>query len=97
MAIVRLDQWAVRSPEPVGAQTGEGFALLSTDQRQYFVLNDSAAAIWHRLSEPIQLGALAKAIAAEFHIAAAEAGEAVVGVVAQFLEQNIVIVQDAPF
>ena len=95
MPPLRLDQWAVRSAEPVGARTREGFALLSTEQQRYFVLNDSAAAVWERLAQPIELRALAEMIAAAFALAPGDAGQAVLDVVAQFREQNIVSVWDA--
>jgi hypothetical protein len=97
VAAVRLDQWAVRSPEPVAAQTGEGLALLSAERNRYLVLNESAAAVWERLAGPIQLQALAEAVAGVFGITTVEAGEAVLDVVAHFLDQNIVSVQDEPF
>ena len=93
--MLRLDQWAVRSPDPVSAQTGEGLAILSTEQNRYIVLNESAAVIWERLAQPIALRALSQTIAADFNLAPEEADAAVLDVVAHLLEQNIVSVRDA--
>jgi len=92
-----LEHWAMRSPEPVAAQTGEGLALLSAAQGKYFVLNETAAAIWEGLARPIALHALAAELAGQFGIPRDEAGSAVIDLVAEFHEQNIVRVQVGRF
>jgi len=92
-----LGHWAVASPDVVAAQTGEGLALLSADEGKYVVLSESAAAIWVGLAKPIALRALADEIARQFGLTQAEAGDAVLDLVAEFHEQNIVLVRDGQF
>jgi len=88
MTGLSLDDWAVRSVEPVVAR--DGTLLLSLREQKYFTLNGSAAAIWAKLEKPIQLARIRDELVAEFQVPPEEAGKAVLDFIAGLAAQNIV-------
>jgi len=92
-----LEDWAVRSSEPVMASSADGTVLLSVREGKYFVLNATAAAIWAKLETPVRLRQIRDEIAVEFQVSPDEAGAATLEFVVQLAQLNIVIVQSAAF
>ena len=97
MNLPDIDDWAMRSREPVAADTADGTVLLSLATQKYFSLNATAAAIWTRLETPTQLSAIRDAIALEFRAPRGEVEIAVREFVASLVAQNIVTVQKHAF
>jgi hypothetical protein len=83
-----LEDWVVRSGEPVAAR--EGTLLLSLAEQKYVSLNATGAAIWAKLARPIQLARIRDELVAEFGAPPEEAGQAVLDFISGLAAQNIV-------
>jgi hypothetical protein len=92
MSLLGLDNWVVRSPEPIAAEVGDGLVMLSVQEGKYFSLNPSAAAIWRRLETPMRISELCDHMVDEFDISREHAVQAVSGFVAKLIEQKIAAV-----
>ena len=92
MSLPDIDDWAVRSGEPVVADTQDGQVLLSLKEQKYFTLNATAAAIWTKLAQPTQLSRVRDALVEEFGVEPDVAGGAVLDFVGRLAAQNIVTV-----
>jgi hypothetical protein len=92
-----IEDWAVRSHEPVAADTAAGAVLLSLKAQKYFSLNPTAAAIWARLETPSQLCTIRDALVLEFHAPHDEVEGALLDFVASLVAQDIVTVRKHPF
>ena len=87
------DVRVVRSPEPILAEFGDGFVMLSIETSKYFSLNDAAAAIWRRMERPITLAALSRSLTDEFDVAPERAANAVSAFVSRLVEERIALEQ----
>jgi hypothetical protein len=89
MAQVGPDSWVVRSAEPLGAEVADGVVLCSVAAGVYVSLNDTAAAVWRRLAQPIQLRALCGEIAHEFDVVPEECSTAVIACVSRLIDAGL--------
>jgi hypothetical protein len=57
-----------RTPEHVAAPLGEELAMMDVDAGRYYVLDDVAAFIWSRLSEPTRVAELVSDLGARYDV-----------------------------
>ena len=90
------DTWVARSAEPVGAEVGDGVVLLSIRSGAYVSLNATAAAIWRRLGQPMQVRALCDDIAREYDTATSQCMPSVLACLDKLIEGGVAHIQVDP-
>jgi hypothetical protein len=83
----------VRSIEPLSAETGDGFVMISLEQGKYFGLNETALAIWRVIETPTTVGAICGTIESEFDVAHDVAAASVTEFVSKLIEEGIATVE----
>lgn len=78
------------SPECVSCAVDEGVAILDLRSNTYFSLNDVGASIWERMSEPVSLEDLTRAVSEEYSVAPEECRGDIADLLDEMLKHGLI-------
>ncbi|HEX3919090.1 MAG TPA: PqqD family protein [Caulobacteraceae bacterium] len=93
MSLPSLDASAsvVRLPEPIEAEAADGLVLLSLDAGAFISLNDTAAAIWRHLAQPVRIDRLCALIAEEYATTPQACAPEVIACVTKLIDSDLAV------